>query len=188
MDLNTVTDIARPRGRADLPAWGAGAAFRQIALSPLGRSGALLIGALSAYGSAGTVVAGRASQLACEALREQILDFAVEYAGGARVAWSLVDGAVSRPGKRVGLAELAAAACAKGQRLAAMGRSEVRRVPLRSTFRHSASPSTNTPARSRSYAASTRRMLVASSIQCNAEGRSKAAWHNRSARPSTRKW
>ena len=77
-----------------------------------------------AYGSAGTVVAGRASQLACEALREQILDFAVEYAGGARVAWSLVDGAVSRPGKRVGLAELAAAACAKGQRLAAMGRSD----------------------------------------------------------------
>ena len=77
-----------------------------------------------AYGSAGTVVAERASQLACEALREQILDFAVEYAGGARVAWSLVDGAVSRPGKRVGLAELAAAACAKGQRLAAMGRSD----------------------------------------------------------------
>ena len=77
-----------------------------------------------AYGSTGTIVAGRATQLACEALREQILDFAVEYAGGARAAWSLVDGAVSRPGQQVGLAELAAAACAKGRRLAAMGRSD----------------------------------------------------------------
>ena len=42
----------------------------------------------------------------------------------ARAAWSLVDGAVSRPGKRVGLAELATAACAKGRRLTAMGRSD----------------------------------------------------------------
>ncbi len=76
-----------------------------------------------AFGSTGTVVAGRATQLACQALREQILDFAAEYAGGARAAWSLVDGAVSRPGKRVGLAELAVAACTRGRRLAAEGRS-----------------------------------------------------------------
>jgi putative selenate reductase molybdopterin-binding subunit len=77
-----------------------------------------------AFGSTGTVVAGRATQLACQALREQILDFAAEYSGGARAAWTLVDGAVSRPGKRVGLAELAVAACAKGRRLAAAGRSD----------------------------------------------------------------
>ncbi len=77
-----------------------------------------------AFGSTGTVVAGRATQLACQALRDQILDFAVEYGGGARAAWSLVDGAVARPGKRVGLAELALAACAKGRRLSGEGRSD----------------------------------------------------------------
>ena len=49
-----------------------------------------------AYGSAGTVVAGRATQLACEALREQILSFAGEHGGGTKAAWSLVAGAVVR--------------------------------------------------------------------------------------------
>ena len=141
-----------------------------------------------AYGSAGTVVAGRASQLACEALREQILDFAAEHAGGARAAWSLVDGAVSLPGKRVGLAELATAACAKGRRLTAMGRSDGSPRSVAFNVRRFASPSTNTPARSKSCAASTQRMPVVSSIRCSAAGRSKAAWRSRSARPSTRKW
>jgi putative selenate reductase molybdopterin-binding subunit len=75
-----------------------------------------------AYGSTGTVVAGRATQLACEALREQILSFAAEHAGGAPAAWSLdVSGAV-RAGRRVGFAELAAAARGKGHSLAATGR------------------------------------------------------------------
>ncbi len=41
-----------------------------------------------AYGSTGTVVAGRATQLACEALREKILNFAAEQAGGAQ--WRVV--------------------------------------------------------------------------------------------------
>ena len=77
-----------------------------------------------AFGSTGTVVAGRATQLACLALRDQILDFAAEYGGGARAAWSLVDGAVAGPGKRVGLSELALAACAKGRRLSGEGRSD----------------------------------------------------------------
>jgi CO/xanthine dehydrogenase Mo-binding subunit len=77
-----------------------------------------------AYGSTATVVAGRATQLACEALREDILDFAAEHSGGMPAAWSLVDGAVSRPGKQVSLAELAAAAQAKGRCLTAEGRAE----------------------------------------------------------------
>jgi putative selenate reductase molybdopterin-binding subunit len=75
-----------------------------------------------AYGSTGTIVAGRATQLACEALREDILGFAAKHAGGERAAWSLVDGAVTRPGRQISLADLAAAARAKGRCLAADGR------------------------------------------------------------------
>ena len=75
-----------------------------------------------AYGSTGTVVAGRATQLACEALREEILRFAAEYGGGPPTAWSLSAGAVVRAGRRVGLTEIAAAARAKGKSLAATGK------------------------------------------------------------------
>jgi putative selenate reductase molybdopterin-binding subunit len=75
-----------------------------------------------AYGSTGTIVAGRATQLACEALGHDILTFAADYGGGERAAWSLVDGAVTRPGRRISLADLAAAARAAGRRLAADGR------------------------------------------------------------------
>ena len=75
-----------------------------------------------AYGSTGTVVAGRATQLACEALREAIKSFAAEHAGGAPSAWSLVAGAVIRPGHRIALADLAAAGRAAGRSLVAAGR------------------------------------------------------------------
>ena len=69
-----------------------------------------------AYGSTGTVVAGRATQLACEALRDKILRFAAEHSGGAPGAWSLVDGArCVCTGRRIELADLAAAARAKGR-------------------------------------------------------------------------
>ena len=75
-----------------------------------------------AYGSTGTVVAGRATQLACEGLREKILQFAAERAGGALAAWSL-DADVVRCGTRhVELAELAVAARAQGVSLSATGR------------------------------------------------------------------
>ncbi|MGA2891943.1 MAG: molybdopterin cofactor-binding domain-containing protein [Xanthobacteraceae bacterium] len=77
-----------------------------------------------AYGSAGTVVAGRATQLACEALREDILRFAAEHLGGAKDAWSLSAGAVSCAGQRAELTALASAARAKGRKLAATGRSD----------------------------------------------------------------
>jgi CO/xanthine dehydrogenase Mo-binding subunit/aerobic-type carbon monoxide dehydrogenase small subunit (CoxS/CutS family) len=75
-----------------------------------------------AYGSTGTVVAGRATQLACEALREEILRFAVEHAGGVPATWSLVAGAVEAVGQSIGLVDLAAAARAAGRRLAATGK------------------------------------------------------------------
>jgi hypothetical protein len=77
-----------------------------------------------AYGSTGTVVAGRATQLACEALREEILSFATEHAGGSRAAWSLAAGAVVHAGRRLKLSEIAAAARAQGRSLTATGRSD----------------------------------------------------------------
>jgi putative selenate reductase molybdopterin-binding subunit len=75
-----------------------------------------------AYGSTGTVVAGRATQLAAEALRAQILAFAAEHAGGPQAAWSLTTGAAQRPGRKLHLSELAAAARAKERRLVAEAR------------------------------------------------------------------
>jgi CO/xanthine dehydrogenase Mo-binding subunit/aerobic-type carbon monoxide dehydrogenase small subunit (CoxS/CutS family) len=77
-----------------------------------------------AYGSTGTVVAGRATQLACEALREDILSFAAEHAGGPKASWSLAAGAVVRSGGQIALSALAAAARAKGKSLSASGRSD----------------------------------------------------------------
>jgi CO/xanthine dehydrogenase Mo-binding subunit/aerobic-type carbon monoxide dehydrogenase small subunit (CoxS/CutS family) len=77
-----------------------------------------------AYGSTGTVVAGRATQLACEALREDILSFVAEYAGGPKAAWSLAAAAVVRAERQIALAEIAAAARAKGKSLSASGRSD----------------------------------------------------------------
>jgi len=75
-----------------------------------------------AYGSTGTVVAGRATQLACNALRDEILSFAAQHAGGANGAWSLVAEAATSGGKRVALGELASAAAAQGRRLTATGK------------------------------------------------------------------
>jgi CO/xanthine dehydrogenase Mo-binding subunit len=72
-----------------------------------------------AYGSTGTVVAGRATQLACEALREEILRFVAEYSGSAPGPWSLADRAVLCTSQRIKLADLAAAARAEGRSLAA---------------------------------------------------------------------
>jgi putative selenate reductase molybdopterin-binding subunit len=77
-----------------------------------------------AYGSTGTVVAGRATQLACEALRKEILQFATERNGGAASDWALTAGAATRTGKRISLAELAAAAAAAGRQLSATARAD----------------------------------------------------------------
>jgi CO/xanthine dehydrogenase Mo-binding subunit/aerobic-type carbon monoxide dehydrogenase small subunit (CoxS/CutS family) len=75
-----------------------------------------------AYGSTGTVVAGRATQLACEALRETMLRFAAEEGGGTPGDWSLHANAVESAGRKIALADLAAAARAKGRPLAAEGK------------------------------------------------------------------
>jgi len=75
-----------------------------------------------AYGSTGTVVAGRATQLACEALREKIVLSAAEFTGTSSVGWSLIPGAVANGRQRVALADLAAAARTAAQSITAAGR------------------------------------------------------------------
>jgi hypothetical protein len=75
-----------------------------------------------AYGSTGTVVAARATQLAAEALCEAILAFAAEHSG--KPGWQLAGDAVMRDGQRMSLAELGTAARAAGRELAASGHSD----------------------------------------------------------------
>ena len=72
-----------------------------------------------AYGSTGTVVAGRATQLAAEALHGTIVGFAAEHFGAS--GWQLGADAVSRGSRRVGLSELNVAARAAGRELSAAG-------------------------------------------------------------------
>ena len=74
-----------------------------------------------AYGSTGTVVAGRATLLAAEALRDRVMAFAGTYAGGSCNAWMLKPGAVMRDGRRIELAALAQAATRAGKKLQATG-------------------------------------------------------------------
>jgi putative selenate reductase molybdopterin-binding subunit len=59
-----------------------------------------------AYGSTGTMVAGRATELAAEELRSRILDFAAEQDDG-EPAWCLEADAVRRGDRRVALGNLA---------------------------------------------------------------------------------
>jgi len=76
-----------------------------------------------AFGSTGTVVAGLATQRAAEGLRDAILAFAAEYAGGPPTSWRLASGTVVRAGRSIPLAELCATARTQHQRLAAVGQS-----------------------------------------------------------------
>ncbi|OYX80515.1 MAG: aldehyde oxidase, partial [Bradyrhizobium sp. 35-63-5] len=67
-----------------------------------------------AYGSTGTVIAGRATQLAAEALHEQVLNFAAAHSGTTPDQCRLIDGAVSCAGKAIALSDLYKAAQAGG--------------------------------------------------------------------------
>jgi putative selenate reductase molybdopterin-binding subunit len=71
-----------------------------------------------AFGSTGTVVAGKAVELAAEALRGRILAFAAEHTGVAVDACRLEQDGVTCDGQRIGLAELHAAAEEAGRELA----------------------------------------------------------------------
>jgi putative selenate reductase molybdopterin-binding subunit len=75
-----------------------------------------------AYGSTGTVVAGRATQLACDILREKIFRFAASCGGGNAGEWELAADAVERRGHRITLRKLAALAKAENVALTATGK------------------------------------------------------------------
>ena len=72
-----------------------------------------------AYGSAGTVVAGRATMLAANALRERILTFAAAHIGAHREACVLGTDHVICGGRPLPFADLHKAAAAAGEDLAA---------------------------------------------------------------------
>jgi CO/xanthine dehydrogenase Mo-binding subunit len=74
-----------------------------------------------AYGSAGTVVAGKATEEAATALRAVILDFAARWSGAARETCTLASDTVICGKARVALTQLRAAAHAAGAALTAKG-------------------------------------------------------------------
>jgi CO/xanthine dehydrogenase Mo-binding subunit/aerobic-type carbon monoxide dehydrogenase small subunit (CoxS/CutS family) len=74
-----------------------------------------------AYGSSGTVVAGRATQLAAESLRETLITFAVAHSRCERNTCKLTDGAILCGSKAIALADLHKAATASGIDLKAHG-------------------------------------------------------------------
>ncbi|MER8186662.1 molybdopterin cofactor-binding domain-containing protein [Kitasatospora sp. NPDC094015] len=74
-----------------------------------------------AFGSAGTVVAGKAVMKAANALAEQVLSFAAEYARAPRSLCRLTADAVDCDGRPVSLKELFEAARERGQELSADG-------------------------------------------------------------------
>jgi putative selenate reductase molybdopterin-binding subunit len=76
-----------------------------------------------AYGSTGTVVAGKATQLAAEALRDKILAFAVECCGSEGRSRKLVSESVVCDNERIVLTELARVARSQGRDLSATGSS-----------------------------------------------------------------
>jgi putative selenate reductase molybdopterin-binding subunit len=76
-----------------------------------------------AYGSTGTVVAGKATHHGAEALVGEILDFAAEVAGCGRQACTLGPDGVACPDRLIGLGELAAMASDAGRDLHGTGRS-----------------------------------------------------------------
>ena len=76
-----------------------------------------------AYGSTGTVVAGKATHHGAESLAAEMLDLAAEIAGCGRQACALGPDGVTCPGRLIGLAELAALARQAGRDLHGTGRS-----------------------------------------------------------------
>lgn len=74
-----------------------------------------------AYGSTGTVIGGRATQVAGEAMRDVLLDFAAKHSSTPRAECTLTADAVMCGAKRIALPELYAAASAAGVTLTATG-------------------------------------------------------------------
>jgi putative selenate reductase molybdopterin-binding subunit len=110
---------------------GTATVHRQIAATILGTAPDRIVLAQSdtdngghdtgAFGSTGTVVAGRATQRAAEALRDQILNFAAEHCGSGRRNCKLTPNAVTCGDRSIALAELVLASRAAGRDLSATG-------------------------------------------------------------------
>ena len=75
-----------------------------------------------AYGSTGTVIAGRATQLAAESLRETLFTFGAAHSRCDRDACKLANGAMICDGKPIALTELHKAALTAGIDLSAHGK------------------------------------------------------------------
>ena len=93
-----------------------------------------------AYGSTGTVVAGRATQLAAEACANASLRLPPSKPAAAPRRGRSTPTRCVRDGQHIELAELAEAARSARRRLSATGRSTERRARSRSTCRLFASP------------------------------------------------
>ena len=74
-----------------------------------------------AYGSTGTVIAGRATQLAAEALRDKLLTFVADYAKADCKDCTLSADAVACGSRRIALTDLHQEAASRGVDLAATG-------------------------------------------------------------------
>ena len=77
-----------------------------------------------AYGSTGTVIAGKATQRAAEALRDKLLIFAADYSGAERKDCVLSADAVVCGSRRVALTDLHKAAASLGVELSAAGHTD----------------------------------------------------------------
>lgn len=74
-----------------------------------------------AYGSTGTVIGGRATEKAAQALRDVLLDFAAKHSGAPRTDCKLADGVVMCGDKTIALSDLRQAATIAGVVLSAHG-------------------------------------------------------------------
>jgi CO/xanthine dehydrogenase Mo-binding subunit len=74
-----------------------------------------------AYGSTGTVIGGRATQLAGEALREKLLNFATDFSKAPRDDCTLAADAVTCGARRIPLSDLRGEAAIRGVDLSATG-------------------------------------------------------------------
>lgn len=141
-----------------------------------------------AYGSAGTFVAGRATQAAAENLAAALKAFAAEVAGVDVGSCVLESEIVIAGGKRLPFAELASIATAQGKTLEASGNSQgtPRSVAFNvQGFRVAVNKGTG---ELKILKACKPPMPAGWPIPCSAAARSRAALHNRSARRCMRRW
>ncbi len=141
-----------------------------------------------AFGSTGTVVAGKASLAAAQDLAEAVLKVATGVAGAAPGDCRLVPGGVDCAGTVLPLADVRAPPTTPGSRSSPRAAGAAPRARSRSTSTASASRCTAGRGRSASSSPSRPRTPGRSSTRASAAVRSRAASPRPSARRSTRTW